>query len=120
MFKNEAIKLFIQICCIEQYPYGGFNLARAAGTKAIIIANKEDKVTLKLNSGWLIDIKEECMACLGQISNILHKQERIKNAGASRHLGIRPTTRGVVKNPCDHPHGGGEGKGSPPRTPMTA
>lgn len=69
---------------------------------------------LKLSSGWLIRVSNQCLGCFGFVSNVGAKFYTIKKAGLMRRKGVRPTVRGIIKNPCDHPHGGGEGKGSPP------
>jgi len=109
------MNLFSQISNIELYPYKGSILSRAAGT-GMIITNKlkENKVSLKLKSGWNLLISGLCIASSGIISNSLHKFYNFKKAGVIRSLGSRPVVRGVAMNPCDHPHGGGEGKKSPP------
>ena len=108
------ITLFNLVSNIESYEYSGAKLLRAAGTAALYIERSAFKSTLKLPSGWLITIDNNCLASLGRTSNSQHKYLIIKKAGDKRKMGWRPTVRGVVKNPCDHPHGGGEGKGSPP------
>jgi large subunit ribosomal protein L2 len=90
------------------------NLVRAAGTKAILTKIEKNKVNLKLKSGWNIIISNKCLGIFGRVSNKTHKLENINKAGKNRALGKRPTVRGVAMNPCDHPHGGGEGKKSPP------
>jgi large subunit ribosomal protein L2 len=70
---------------------------------------------LKMNSGWLLKISKYCIAVVGIVSNNENYYKRIEKAGKNRNLGWRPKVRGVAMNPCDHPHGGGEGTGSPPR-----
>lgn len=111
----KYINLFTHVNCIESYLHSGFKISRAAGTAAMLIGVKEnDRIILKLNSGWLVFIEKEALACVGRTSNLLHKYDNLKKAGKSRYYGVRPTVRGIIKNPCDHPHGGGEGKNSPP------
>lgn len=115
----KNISLFTKISNIEQYPYMGSTLVRAAGGKAIIIKIEENVATVKLQSNWLMMIESNCLATIGINSNILHNRQRIGKAGNKRRLGFRPTVRGVAKNPCDHPHGGGRGKSSPLRVAKT-
>ncbi len=95
---------------IEMQPGKGGQIARAAGMSAQIMARDDKYVTLKMPSGEMRYILATCKATIGQIGNLEHEIIRIGKAGKTRHLGIRPTVRGVVMNPCDHPHGGGEGK----------
>jgi large subunit ribosomal protein L2 len=116
----KNINLFTKISNIELYPYSGTILVRAAGGKAMIVHRAVEYCTLKLKSGWLIAVSNNVMASIGVSSNSKHKEDKIGKAGNKRHLGFRPVVRGVAKNPCDHPHGGGRGKASPPvaaRTP---
>jgi len=72
-----------------------------------------------MNSGWLLKLSNFCIAVLGTVSNEDHHVLRVKNAGKNRRMGWRPKVRGVSMNPCDHPHGGGEGRGSPPAAHKT-
>ena len=95
---------------IEMQPGKGGQIARAAGMSAQIMAKGEKYVTLKMPSGEMRYILATCKATIGQIGNLEHEIIRVGKAGKTRYLGIRPTVRGVVMNPCDHPHGGGEGK----------
>ena len=95
---------------IEMQPGKGGQIARAAGMSAQIMARDEKYVTLKMPSGEMRYILATCKATIGQVGNIEHEIIRIGKAGKTRYMGIRPTVRGVVMNPCDHPHGGGEGK----------
>ena len=95
---------------IEMQPGKGGQIARAAGLSAQIMARDEKYVTLKMPSGEMRYILATCKATIGQVGNLEHEIIRIGKAGKTRYLGIRPTVRGVVMNPCDHPHGGGEGK----------
>lgn len=95
---------------IELKPGRGGQLVRAAGNAAQLMA-KEDKYSqVRLPSGEVRMISLECMATIGQVGNTEHENVSIGKAGRKRHMGFRPTVRGVVMNPCDHPHGGGEGK----------
>ncbi len=120
LLKN--LSLFSMIHSIETKPSTGFKYVRSAGTSAFIIntENNFKKVWVKLNSGWNLLISENCLVCIGSVSNSSFKSLRIKKAGYLRILGRRPHVRGVIKNPCDHPHGGGEGKGSPPVAQVSA
>ena len=95
---------------IELYPGKGAQLARAAGIMAQLMAKENGMALLRLPSGELRNIPEKCMATIGQVSNIDHENRKIGKAGRKRHMGWRPTVRGSVMNPNDHPHGGGEGK----------
>jgi len=104
---------------IETKPGKGAKIMRAAGTSAFIISKENNFVFLKMKSGWMLKISNYCIAILGKMSNELHFVTRVKNAGKNRLLGFRPNVRGVAKNPVDHPHGGGEGTGSPPRAHKT-
>lgn len=108
------INLFDNINSIELFPFSGSKIARAAGTCAKIISKDNEKSLLKLSSGWQVRIANQSLACFGLVSNVSSIFKVIRKAGINRNLGIRPTVRGVIKNPCDHPHGGGEGRGSPP------
>ncbi len=99
-----------QICNIELTPGKGAQLVRAAGTYATLMVKGEKYAQVKLPSGEMRLISLECMATVGQVSNPEHKYESSGKAGRARHLGIRPTVRGVTMNPVDHPHGGGEGR----------
>jgi len=95
---------------VELYPGKGAQLARAAGIQAQLMAKEGRYALLRLPSGELRNVPAECMATIGQVSNIDHENVKIGKAGRKRHMGWRPTVRGSVMNPCDHPHGGGEGK----------
>ena len=95
---------------IELYPGKGAQLVRAAGNMAQLMGKEETYVLVRLPSGEMRKIPANCMATVGQVSNIDHENVSLGKAGRTRHLGIRPTVRGSVMNPCDHPHGGGEGK----------
>ena len=95
---------------IELYPGKGAQLARSAGIIAQLMAKEGAHALIRLPSGELRKVPVNCMATIGQVSNIDHENMSIGKAGRTRHMGIRPTVRGSVMNPCDHPHGGGEGK----------
>ena len=107
------IGLFSIISNIESSFMQGATLCRAAGSGALLISKMDNCVTLKLKSGWLINIDVKCIASIGYSSNMLHNMHIIGKAGKNRGLGKRPVVRGVAMNPCDHPHGGGNGKTSP-------
>ena len=95
---------------VELDPGKGAQLARAAGNMAQLMAKENKMALLRLPSGELRNVPEECMASIGQVGNIDHENVKIGKAGRKRNMGWRPTVRGSVMNPCDHPHGGGEGK----------
>ena len=95
---------------IEMKPGRGAQVARAAGISAQIMACENGYATIKMPSGEMRLIPAECRATIGQVGNVEHEIIRIGKAGKTRHLGTRPTVRGSVMNPNDHPHGGGEGK----------
>ena len=95
---------------VELYPGRGAQLARAAGNMAQLMAKENGMALLRLPSGELRNVPETCMATIGQVGNIDHENVKIGKAGRKRNMGIRPTVRGSVMNPNDHPHGGGEGK----------
>ena len=95
---------------VELYPGKGAQLARSAGNMAQLMAKENGMALLRLPSGELRNVPVKCMATVGQVSNPEHENVNIGKAGRKRHMGWRPTVRGSVMNPCDHPHGGGEGK----------
>ena len=95
---------------IELYPGKGGQLVRAAGNAAQLMAKEGAYALLRLPSGELRNVPVSCMATVGQVGNLDHENVKIGKAGRTRHMGIRPTVRGSVMNPNDHPHGGGEGK----------
>jgi large subunit ribosomal protein L2 len=95
---------------IEMKPGKGGQLVRAAGNVAQLMAKENDYATIRLPSGEMRMVPINCRATIGQVGNIDHELIKIGKAGRKRHMGIRPTVRGSVMNPCDHPHGGGEGK----------
>ena len=95
---------------VELYPGRGAQLARSAGNQAQLMAKENGLALLRLPSGELRNVPVNCMATIGQVSNIDHENVKIGKAGRKRNMGWRPTVRGSVMNPNDHPHGGGEGK----------
>ncbi len=95
---------------VELHPGRGAQLARSAGNMAQLMARENGKALLRLPSGELRNVPEVCMATIGQVSNAEHENVNYGKAGRKRHMGWRPTVRGSVMNPCDHPHGGGEGR----------
>jgi len=95
---------------IELYPGKGAQLVRSAGVAAQLMAKENGKGMVRLPSGELRYVRLECKATIGVVGNADHSNVQIGKAGRTRHMGIRPTVRGSVMNPCDHPHGGGEGK----------
>ena len=95
---------------IELYPGKGAQLVRSAGVAAQLISKENGVAQVRLPSGEVRIIRLDCKATIGQVGNIEHDTVKLGKAGKTRHLGIRPTVRGSVMNPCDHPHGGGEGK----------
>ena len=95
---------------VELYPGKGAQLVRSAGVFAQLIAKENGVAQVRLPSGEVRIIRLDCKATIGQVGNIEHDTIKIGKAGKKRHMGIRPTVRGSVMNPCDHPHGGGEGR----------
>ena len=95
---------------IEMYPGKGAQLVRSAGVAAQLMAKEGGMATIRMPSGESRKIRLECIATIGQVGNIDHANIHIGKAGRKRHMGVRPTVRGSVMNPVDHPHGGGEGK----------
>lgn len=105
--------------CIEMRPGKGAQIARSAGASAQLVAREGVYATLRLRSGEMRKILAECKATIGEVGNSEHNLRSIGKAGATRWRGVRPTVRGVVMNPVDHPHGGGEGRTSGGRHPCT-
>ena len=95
---------------IELYPGKGAQLVRSAGVAAQLISKENGIAQIRLPSGEVRIVRLDCKATIGQVGNIEHDTVKLGKAGKKRHMGIRPTVRGSVMNPCDHPHGGGEGK----------
>ena len=95
---------------VELQPGHGAQLVRSAGTAAQLMAKEGDLAQVRLPSGEVRYVRMNCTACIGQVGNLDHENVHIGKAGRTRHMGIRPTVRGSVMNPNDHPHGGGEGR----------
>ncbi len=95
---------------IEMLPGRGGQMARTAGAAAQLMAKEGKYATLRLPSGEMRMVLQRCKATIGQVGNLDHELVSLGKAGRKRHMGVKPTVRGVVMNPCDHPHGGGEGK----------
>lgn len=104
---------------VELHPGAGGQMARSAGSYVQVMAKEGNEILLRMPSGELRKVKEECRATIGQVGNLDHEKRNYGKAGAKRKLGIRPTVRGVVMNPVDHPHGGGEGRTSGGRHPVS-
>lgn len=116
----KKIPVGIEVHNIELYPGKGGKMIRGAGTFAVVNAKDSGYVHVKLTSGEVRKMGEECYATIGRVGNVGHKDEEIGSAGRSRHMGIRPTVRGTAQSPRSHPHGGGEGRsgeGMHPKTP---
>jgi large subunit ribosomal protein L2 len=107
------------IHCIELLPGKGAQIARAAGTSVQLLAREGAYAQLRLRSGEIRRVHIECRATIGEVGNEEHGLRKIGKAGANRWRGIRPTVRGVVMNPVDHPHGGGEGRTGEGRVPVS-
>ena len=104
---------------VELYPGAGGQIARSAGAYTQVMAKEGDSILLRMPSGELRKVKNNCRATVGQVGNKDHELAVIGKAGRSRKLGLRPKVRGVVMNPVDHPHGGGEGRTSGGRHPVS-
>lgn len=118
--KIKNIPVGTTICNIEIVIGKGGQIVRSAGSGAILMALDENMAQIKLASGEIRLVSQDCFATIGQVSNFEHNSIRIGKAGKSRHMGKRPTVRGTAMNPVDHPHGGGEGRqplGMHPKTP---
>ncbi len=115
----KNIPLGTQIHNIELKPGKGGQMARSAGSFAQLVAKEGGMAQLRLPSGEIRIVAVECMATVGQVGNTEHENVSLGKAGRSRWKGVRPTVRGVVMNPVDHPHGGGEGRTSGGRHPVT-
>lgn len=105
--------------CVEMKPGKGAQLARSAGASVQLVAREGGYATLRLRSGEVRRVPSECYATLGVVGNAEHALRKLGKAGAKRWRGVRPTVRGVVMNPVDHPHGGGEGRTSGGRDPVS-
>ncbi|MFL2733468.1 MAG: 50S ribosomal protein L2 [Gammaproteobacteria bacterium] len=117
--KLKDIPVGTVLHCIELKPLKGAQLARSAGTYVQFIAKEGQYASLRLKSGEVRKVLIDCKATIGEVSNQEHSLRSFGKAGAKRWLGIRPTVRGVAMNPIDHPHGGGEGKTSGGRHPVS-
>ena len=104
---------------VELKPGKGAQIARSAGTSVQLVAREGAYATLRLRSGEMRKVLAECRASIGVVSNVEHNLRKLGKAGAARWRGVRPTVRGVAMNPVDHPHGGGEGRTSGGRHPVT-
>ena len=114
---NIPVGTFVH--CIEMRPGKGAQLARSAGASAQLLAKEGNYATLRLRSGEVRKILTSCRATIGEVGHIEHNLRKLGKAGARRWRGIRPSVRGVAMNPVDHPHGGGEGKTSGGRDPVS-
>ena len=115
----KNIPVGTQIHCVELKPGKGAQIARSAGTVAQLVAREGEYVTLRLRSGEMRKVLAECHAVIGEVGNSEHNLISLGKAGAKRWRGVRPTVRGVAMNPVDHPHGGGEGRTSGGRHPVS-
>jgi large subunit ribosomal protein L2 len=113
------IPLGTLVHCIEMKPGKGAQIARSAGASAQLLAREGQHVTLRLRSGEMRKVPAECRAVVGEVGNSEHSLRSLGKAGAKRWRGVRPTVRGVAMNPVDHPHGGGEGRTSGGRHPVS-
>ena len=117
MIKNIPVGTIVHN--VEMKPGKGGQMARSAGAYVQIVGRDTGVVQVKLNSGEVRVVPQDCMATVGSVSNADHVNEKLGKAGRKRWMGVRPSVRGVVMNPVDHPHGGGEGKSSGGRHPVT-
>lgn len=115
----RSIPVGTTIYCVELKVGKGGQLARSAGTSIQLVAREGGYVTLRLRSGEMRKVLETCRACIGEVGNGEHNLRSLGKAGATRWRGKRPTVRGVAMNPIDHPHGGGEGRTSGGRHPVS-
>ena len=106
----SAIPVGTMVHNVEMQPGRGGQMVRTAGAAAQLMAREGKYATLKLPSGEMRMVPATCKATVGQVGNLDHELVSVGKAGRKRHMGVKPTVRGVVMNPCDHPHGGGEGK----------
>lgn len=115
----KNIPLGSEVFCVEMDPGRGAKIARSAGNSAFLEAKDGQNVHLKMPSGEIRLVREDCYATIGRVGNQDHENVSLGKAGRSRHMGRHPLSRGVAKNPVDHPMGGGEGKSSGGRQPTT-
>jgi large subunit ribosomal protein L2 len=113
------IPLGTLIHCVEMKPGKGAQIARSAGASAQLLAKEGTTITLRLRSGEMRKVPSDCRAVIGEVGNSEHNLRSLGKAGAKRWRGVRPTVRGVAMNPVDHPHGGGEGRTSGGRHPVS-
>ena len=116
-FRNIPVGTVVH--CVELKPGKGAQLARSAGTSTQLVAKEGPHAILRLRSGEMRKVLMDCHATIGEVSNSEHGLRSLGKAGATRWRGVRPTVRGVAMNPVDHPHGGGEGKTSGGRHPVS-
>jgi large subunit ribosomal protein L2 len=117
MLRNIPVGSIVH--CIELKPGKGAQIARSAGASVQLVAREGKHATIRLRSGEMRKVLAECRATLGEVSNSEHSLRKLGKAGAARWRGVRPTVRGVAMNPVDHPHGGGEGRTSGGRHPVS-
>jgi large subunit ribosomal protein L2 len=115
----KNIPVGTQVHCVELKPGKGAQLARSAGASVQVVAREGAYVTVRLRSGEMRKVHVNCRATIGEVGNNEHNLRKLGKAGAKRWRGIRPTVRGVAMNPVDHPHGGGEGRTSGGRHPVS-
>ena len=115
----RSIPVGTQVHCIELKIGKGAQIARSAGASAQLVAREGDYATLRLRSGEMRKVHSDCRATIGAVSNSEHSLRKLGKAGAQRWRGVRPSVRGVAMNPVDHPHGGGEGRTSGGRHPVS-
>jgi large subunit ribosomal protein L2 len=115
----RSIPVGTTVHCIEMKPGKGAQLARSAGASVQLVAREGEYATLRLRSGEMRKVHSECRAVVGEVGNSEHNLRKLGKAGATRWRGVRPTVRGVAMNPVDHPHGGGEGRTSGGRHPVS-
>lgn len=115
----RSIPIGSVVHCIEMKPGKGAQMARSAGASVQLVAREGEYATLRLRSGEMRKVPADCRAVIGEVSNSEHNLRSLGKAGAKRWKGIRPTVRGVAMNPVDHPHGGGEGRTSGGRHPVS-
>jgi len=115
----QNIPVGTTVHCVEMRPGKGAQMARSAGAAVQLVAREGRHATLRLRSGEMRKVLSECRATIGEVSNSEHGLRKLGKAGAKRWRGVRPTVRGVAMNPVDHPHGGGEGRTSGGRHPVS-
>jgi large subunit ribosomal protein L2 len=116
----SEMPLYSVLSNVEFKPFTGKGLCRAADTSCVLIGKTKNKGVLKLNSNWELHLPLNCISSYGSMSSRLLNNIFLKKAGKNRSMGFKPRVRGVAKNPCDHPHGGGNGKKPKPKIPVNA